>query len=61
MPTGMVEVVLFPRVCQAHGHKRLNKGSYVVEGVVENDHGGLTVTAERVDHIMLMNDLEKKG
>jgi DNA polymerase III alpha subunit len=51
--TDIFEVTLFPRAYQEHGHKLLGHGPYVVEGIVENDRGGVTVTAERIENLGL--------
>ena len=49
--TGTFEVTLFPRAYAEHGHKLFGPGPYWVEGVVEDDHGGFTLTAERLENL----------
>lgn len=49
--TGTFEVTLFPRAYAEHGHKLFGLGPYWVEGVVEDDHGGVTLTAERLENL----------
>jgi error-prone DNA polymerase len=49
--TGLVEVTLFPRIYARYGARLLSRGPYLVTGVVEDDHGSLTVTAESLEII----------
>ncbi len=49
--TGTFEVTLFPRAYAEHGHKLFGLGPYWVEGVVEDDHGGVTLTVERLENL----------
>ncbi len=56
--TDIFEVTIFPRAYREHGHKLIGHGPYVVEGIVENDRGGLTITAERVDNLGLQRQKE---
>jgi DNA-directed DNA polymerase III PolC len=49
--TGTFEVTLFPRAYAEHGHKLFGLGPYWVEGIVEDDHGGVTLTAERLENL----------
>jgi DNA-directed DNA polymerase III PolC len=46
--TATFEVTLFPEAYRAHGHHLHGLGPYLVEGVVENDRGGVTLIAERI-------------
>lgn len=46
--TALCEITLFPREYARWGRLLLTRGPYVVTGRVENDHGSLSVTAERV-------------
>jgi DNA-directed DNA polymerase III PolC len=47
--TGLCEVTLFPRVYGRYGHLLVTGGPYLVSGLVENDHGAISLTAERVE------------
>ncbi len=47
--TDLIEVTLFPRVYRRWGHVLLTRGPYLVTGRVEDDHGSLTLTAEKVE------------
>jgi len=49
--TDLCEVTLFPRVYEQYGARLLSRGPYLVTGVVEDDHGSLTVTAEKLEVI----------
>ncbi|MEW6516844.1 MAG: DNA polymerase III subunit alpha [candidate division FCPU426 bacterium] len=49
--TGTFEVTLFPRAYAEHGHKLFGPGPYWVEGQVEDDRGGVTLTAERLENL----------
>jgi DNA polymerase III subunit alpha len=44
--TGLVEITLFPQVYAAYGGRLLSRGPYLVQGLVEDDHGAVSVTAE---------------
>ena len=44
--TGLVEVTLFPRVYEEVGGRLLSRGPYLVRGLVEDDHGAVSVTME---------------
>ena len=44
--TGLCEVTLFPAVYARYGARLLSRGPYLVTGLVEDDHGSITVTAE---------------
>lgn len=44
--TGLVEVTLFPPVYAAYGGRLLSRGPYLVRGLVEDDHGAVSVTAD---------------
>ncbi len=46
-PTGLSELVFFPRAYQAFGELITSGRPLVVEGKVENDRGGLTLTVSR--------------
>jgi DNA polymerase III alpha subunit len=47
--TALCEVTLFPKVYRRYGKLLLTRGPYLVTGRVENDHGAISVTAERVE------------
>ncbi len=49
--TDTCEVTLFPRVYARYGARLLSRGPYLVTGMVEDDHGSLTVTAESLEII----------
>jgi len=44
--TDLCEVTLFPKVYARYGSRLLSRGPYLVTGVVEDDHGSVTLTAE---------------
>lgn len=47
--TGLCEVTLFPRVYRQYGRLLLTRGPYLVTGRVEDDHGAISLTAEKVE------------
>ena len=49
--TDLFEVTLFPEVYARYGARLLSRGPYLVTGLVEDDHGSITVTAEVVEVI----------
>jgi len=49
--TATFEVTLFPKVYREQGRKFGGQGPYWVEGVVENDRGGVTVIAQRIENL----------
>ena len=49
--TDLCEVTLFPQVYARYGAHLLNRGPYLVTGVVEDDHGSVTLTAESLEII----------
>jgi DNA polymerase-3 subunit alpha len=49
--TALCEVTLFPKVYARYGPLLLTKGPYLVTGRVEDDHGAISVTAERLEII----------
>ncbi|MBU8870619.1 MAG: DNA polymerase III subunit alpha [Gemmatimonadales bacterium] len=49
--TDLVEVTLFPEVYARYGARLLGRGPYLVTGIVEDDHGSITVTAEILEMI----------
>jgi len=49
--TDLCEVTLFPEVYARYGARLLSRGPYLVTGVVEDDHGSITVTAETLEVI----------
>jgi len=49
--TGMVEVTLFPRAYQRWGWALDGRGPYLAEGRVEEDHGALSLTAQRFERL----------
>ncbi|MBN1594884.1 DNA polymerase III subunit alpha [candidate division FCPU426 bacterium] len=51
--TDIFEITLFPKAYQQHGHKLFGYGPYLVEGVVKNDRGGITITVENIENLGL--------
>jgi DNA-directed DNA polymerase III PolC len=49
--TATFEVTLFPDTYSREGHKLNGPGPYLVRGRVENDHGAITLTAERIENL----------
>ncbi len=49
--TDTCEVTLFPRIYARYGARLLSRGPYLVSGMVEDDHGALTVTADELEII----------
>jgi DNA polymerase III alpha subunit len=49
--TDLCEVTLFPKVYARYGARLLSRGPYLVTGVVEDDHGSITLTAETLEII----------
>jgi len=49
--TDLVEVTLFPETYKKYGARLLSRGPYLVTGLVEDDHGSITVTAESLEVI----------
>ncbi len=49
--TDLVEVTLFPEIYAKYGARLLSRGPYLVVGLVEDDHGSITVTAESLEVI----------
>jgi len=49
--TDLVEVTLFPEIYAKYGARLLSRGPYLVTGLVEDDHGSITVTAEGLEVI----------
>jgi DNA-directed DNA polymerase III PolC len=49
--TDLCEVTLFPKVYARYGSRLLSRGPYLVTGVVEDDHGSVTLTAETLEII----------
>jgi len=49
--TDLCEVTLFPRVYARYGARLLSRGPYLVTGIVEDDHGSVTLTAETLEII----------
>ena len=49
--TDLCEVTLFPKVYARYGSRLLSRGPYLVTGIVEDDHGSITVTAEKLEVI----------
>ncbi|MFH1845154.1 MAG: OB-fold nucleic acid binding domain-containing protein, partial [bacterium] len=49
--TALYEVTLFPRVYARYGSLLFTKGPYLVTGRVEDDHGSITVTADKLEII----------
>ena len=45
---GTVETTLFPRIYRKYGHLFATHGPYLVAGVVDDDHGSVTVTVRDV-------------
>ena len=48
----LYETTLFPRSYQRYGHLLSNRGPYLVEGKVEEDHGVFTVNVEHLRHLI---------
>ncbi len=46
--TDLCEITLFPKIYARYGSKLLGRGPYLVTGLVEDDHGSVTITAESV-------------
>lgn len=46
--TGQVETTFFPEVYTAHAHLLCHGRGYILTGLVEEDYGALTLTAERL-------------
>ncbi len=44
--TDLVEVTLFPEIYARYGSRLLSRGPYIVSGLVEDDHGSITLTAD---------------
>ena len=42
----MYETILFPRTYQKCAHLLFNRGPYLVQGTVDEDHGVFTLTVE---------------
>ena len=49
--TDLCEVTLFPEIYARYGARLLSRGPYLVTGLVEDDHGSITVTAECLEVI----------
>jgi len=49
--TDLVEVTLFPEIYARYGARLLSRGPYLVTGLVEDDHGSITLTAEILEVI----------
>ncbi len=49
--TDLVEVTLFPEIYARYGARLLSRGPYLVSGLVEDDHGSITVTADSLEVI----------
>jgi DNA polymerase III alpha subunit len=49
--SGVVEVVLFPKVYQAFGDRLTGYGPFLVRGRVEDRHGAVTLAAEHVERL----------
>lgn len=49
--TDLCEVTLFPEIYARYGARLLSRGPYLVTGLVEDDHGSITVTAESLEVI----------
>jgi DNA polymerase III alpha subunit len=49
--TDLCEVTLFPEVYARYGARLLSRGPYLVTGIVEDDHGSVTLTAETLEII----------
>ncbi len=46
--TGIAEVVLFPEIYTAFGHKLISKGPFCISGLAEDQMGACTLHAERI-------------
>jgi DNA polymerase III alpha subunit len=47
--TELIEVTLFPKTYRRWGHVLLTRGPYLVEGRVEDEHGSISITADKVE------------
>jgi len=45
------ETTFFPRAYQTYGHLFVDRGPYLVEGKVEEDHGVFTIKVESLQHL----------
>ncbi len=45
------ETTFFPKAYQNYGHLFVDRGPYVVEGRVEEDHGVFTINVEKLEHM----------
>jgi DNA-directed DNA polymerase III PolC len=48
----LFETTFFPRAYQRYGHLFTNRGPYIIEGTVEEDHGVFTINAEKLVNAM---------
>ncbi len=49
--TDLMEITLFPEIYARYGARLLSRGPYLVNGLVEDDHGSITITAESLEVI----------
>lgn len=49
--TDLCEITLFPETYARYGARLLSRGPYLVTGLVEDDHGSITITAESLEVI----------
>jgi DNA polymerase III alpha subunit len=45
------ETTFFPRAYQTYGQLFVDRGPYLVEGRVEEDHGVFTINVESLEHL----------
>lgn len=49
--TACFEVTLFPKIYREFGNVLRGRGPYVITGKVEDEFGGMTITARRIERI----------
>ncbi|HEY7161211.1 MAG TPA: DNA polymerase III subunit alpha, partial [Acidobacteriota bacterium] len=49
------ETTFFPKAYQSYGHLFVDRGPYLVEGKVEEDHGVFTINVEKIAHLPQRN------
>ncbi len=49
------ETTFFPKAYQSYGHLFVDRGPYLVEGKVEEDHGVFTINVEKIEHLPQRN------
>jgi error-prone DNA polymerase len=51
---GLIETVLFPRVCRERGHLLFDQGPFIFRGLVEEEFGAITLTITHLDRLERM-------